>query len=121
MADFTVPGTWTLEGTKNGTQSTYRVSGHTVQENYLVIFDRKYPVVVNGEFTKPSVRVRIIRSFLDADSKPIQSKAVIDTNISWSLEHSATDVKAMVTLLGTIFSDVELPSDLIDDIDIPGF
>lgn len=121
MADFTVPGTWTLDGTKNGTQSTFRVSGHTVQENYLVIFDKKLPSVVNGEFTKPSIRVRIIRSFVDVDGKPMAHKAVIDTNISWSLEHTASDVKAMVDLLGTIFGDVEIASDFIDDMDLPGF
>lgn len=119
MADFTVPGTWTFDGA-TANQSTYRVTGHTAQENYLVIFDRKLSSVnSNSTFSKPSVRVRIIRSFLDSNGVPLSSKAVVDTNISWPLEASATSVKAMVTLLGTIFSDVEIASDFIDDQDIP--
>lgn len=120
MADFTVPGTWTYDGSANQNQSTYRVSGHTTQENYLVIFDRKVPVANgDGTFSKPSVRTRVIRSFLDGDSKPLPSKAVADVNISWPLEADATDVKAMVTLLGTIFGDAEIASDFVDDLDIP--
>jgi hypothetical protein len=120
MADFTVPGTWTKDGNANQNQTIYRVSGHTVQENYLVIFDRKVPSLVNGSFTKPSVRVRIIRSFLDADNVPLTQKAVVDINISWPLEASATDVKAMVDLVGTVFSDAEIASDFVDDLRIPG-
>lgn len=120
MADFTVPGTWTYDGSANQNQSTYRVSGHTTQENYLVVFDRKVPVANgNGSFSKPSVRVRVIRSFVDADSVPLASKAVADVNISWPLEAAAADVKAMVDLIGTIFSDVEIASDFVDDLDIP--
>lgn len=121
MADFTVPGTWTPDGTKDGTQTRYRVTGHTTQENYLVIFDRKVPVLTNGVYSKPSVRTRIIRSFVDADSVPLSSKAVCDVNISWPLEAPAADVKAMVNLIGTIFGDVEIASDFVDDQDIPGF
>lgn len=120
MADFTVPGTWTYDGSANQNQSTYRVLGHTTQENYLVIFDRKVPVANgDGTFSKPSVRNRIIRSFLDLDGKPLASKAVVDVNISWPLEADAADVKAMVTLLGTIYGDVEIASDFVDDLDIP--
>jgi hypothetical protein len=120
MADFTVPGTWTYDGSANQNQSTYRVSGHTAQENYLVIFDRKVPVTNgDGTFSKPAVRVRIQRSFLDADSKPMSSKALVDTNITWPMEATASDVKAMVTLLGTIFGDAEIASDFVDDLVIP--
>jgi hypothetical protein len=119
MADFTVPGTWTFDGSANQNQSTYRVSGHTTQENYLVIFDRKPPVQQNGAYTKPSVRVRVIRSFKDADDVPLASKAVCDVSIAWPLEAPAASVIAMVDLLGTIFGDVEIASDFIDDLDIP--
>jgi hypothetical protein len=119
MADFTVPGTWTYDGSENRNQSTYLVSGHTVQENYLVIFDRKQPVAVNGSFSKPQARIRTIRTFLDSDGNPMLAKAIVDTTISWDLSHPAADVKAMVNLQGTIFSDAELASDLIDDLDIP--
>lgn len=119
MADFTVPGTWTYDGSANQNQSIYKVTGHTTQENYLVIFDRKVPSLVNGSYTKPSVRVRIIRSFLDSNSEPLSQKAVADVNISWPLEASATSVKAMVDLIGTIFSDIEIASDFVDDLDIP--
>lgn len=119
MADFTVPGTWTFDGA-TANQSTYRVSGHTTQENYLVVFDRKLASVnSNGTFSKPSMRVRVIRSFLDGNSEPLTSKAVCDVNISWPLEASASSVKAMVDLLGTIFGDAEIASDFIDDQDIP--
>lgn len=120
MADFTVPGTWTYDGSANQNQSTYRVSGHSTQENYLVIFDRKVPVTNgNGNFSKPSVRTRIVRSFLDADGAPLTSKAVADVNISWPLEAPAASVKAMVTLIGSIFGDIEIASDFVDDLDIP--
>lgn len=119
MADFTVPGTWTYDGSANANQSTYRVTGHTTQENYLVIFDRKIPVAVNGTFSSPSVRVRVIRSFVDGSSVPLAKKAVCDVNITWPLEAPAADVKAMVDLLGTIFGDAEIASDFIDDQDIP--
>jgi hypothetical protein len=120
MADFTVPGTWTYDGSANQNQSTYRVSGHTAQSNYIVIFDRKVPVTNgDGTFSKPAVRVRIQRSFVDASSVPLSSKALVDVNITWPLEASATSVKAMVTLLGTIFGDAEIASDFIDDLDIP--
>lgn len=120
MADFTVPGSFTKDGNANQNQTIYRVTGHTTQENYLVIFDRKVPSLVNGSYTKPSVRVRIIRSFLDADSKPLPQKAVCDVNMSWPLEASATSVKAMIDLIGTIFGDVEIASDFVDDLRIPG-
>lgn len=118
MADFAVPGTWTYDGSANQNQSIYRVAGHTTQENYLVIFDRKVPALVDGVYTKPSVRTRIIRSFLNG-TVPVAQKAVVDVNISWPLEANVTSVKAMVTLLGTIFSDVNIASDYIDDLDIP--
>ena len=121
MADFTVPGTWTHDGdTLN--QSIYRVTGHTAQENYLVIFDRKLSVASNGSFSKPSYRIRIVRSFVDANSDPLSSKAVFDANISWPSDCDSsqiTGVKAMLTLAGTIFGDVELASDIVDDQRIP--
>jgi hypothetical protein len=120
MADFTIPGTWTYDGSKDGVQTRFRVSGHTTQENYLVIFDRKVPEQVNGGFSKPGYRVRIIRSFVDADSVPLPSKAVVDTNITWPIEATASDVKAMITLLGTVFGDAELASDIVDDQLLPG-
>jgi hypothetical protein len=119
LADFTVPGTWTYDGSANANQSTYRVTGHTTQENYLVIFDRKIPVAVNGVFSSPQVRTRIIRSFLDADGVPMAKKAVIDTTVTWPLEADASDVKAMVTLQGAIYSDAQIASDFVDDQDIP--
>jgi hypothetical protein len=84
-----------------------------------VIFDRKIPVANVSGFSKPNVRVRVIRSWVDADGVPLSSKAVCDVNISWPLEASATDVKAMVDLLGDIFGDVEIASDFVDDQDIP--
>jgi hypothetical protein len=118
LADFAVPGTWTYDGSANANQSIYRVTGHTTQENYLVIFDRKIPVLSGGSYSKPQVRVRIIRSFL-VGSVPSTVKAVVDVNMSWAIEHDATKVKAMLTLLGVIFSDVNIASDFIDDQDIP--
>jgi hypothetical protein len=118
MADFTVPGTWTFDGATLN-QSIYRVTGHTVQENYLVIFDRKLSVANVSGFSKPSVRVRIIRSFVDGDSVPLSSKAVCDINMSWPQAAPAASVIAMVDLIGTIFSDVEVASDFVDDQDIP--
>jgi hypothetical protein len=84
-----------------------------------VVFDRKIPVAVNGVFSAPQVRVRVIRSFVNGSGVPLSKKAVIDTTITWPLEASATDVKAMVALLGTIFSDAQIASDFIDDQDIP--
>lgn len=119
MADFTVPGTWTYDGSANQNQSTYRVAGHTTQENYLVVFDRKVPALVNGVLSKPAVRTRIIRSFLDTDGNPMPQKAVVDVNVTWPLAAAAADVKAMLTLLGTMFSDAEIASDFVDDLDIP--
>jgi hypothetical protein len=119
MADFTVPGTWTYDGSANQHQSIYKVDGHSVQENYLVIFDRK-PAVLNGStYSRPSYRIRVQRSFVDGSSVPLKSKAIIDCNITWPVEASATAVKAMITLLGTIFGDAELASDIVDDLDIP--
>lgn len=119
MADFAVPGTWTFNGSANQNQSSYRVTGHTTQENYLVIFDRKIPVTNgDGTFSKPSCRVRIIRTFL-VSGLPLATKAVCDINISWPMEAPVASVKAMVTLIGTIFSDVNLASDFVDDLRIP--
>lgn len=119
MADFTVPGTWTYDGSANANQSTYRVSGHTTAENYLVVFDRKVPVASNGSYSNPGTRVRVIRTFVDANGVPLSKKAIADVNITWPLEANATKVKAMVSLLGTIFSDAEIASDFVDDLDIP--
>lgn len=119
MADFTVPGTWTYDGSKGQDQSTFRVSGHTTQENYIVVFDRKRSEQINGSFSKPGYRVRIIRSFVDGDLVPLSSKAVADVNITWPIAAPAASVKAMVSLIGTIFSDIELPSDAVDDQIIP--
>lgn len=120
MADFTVPGTWTYNGSANANQTSFRVSGHTAAENYLVIFDRKPQTSVNGKFTKPSMRARIIRSFVDANGVPLVSKAVTDVNHSWPVEAPASDVKAMLTLLGTIFSDANIAANWVDDQIIPG-
>lgn len=114
MANFAVPGTWTFDGTNGSSQSTYRVSGHTTQENYLVVFDRKVPVLQNGIYSKPQVRVRIIRSFLDGDGAPLAQKAVVDTTISWPIAAPSASVRAMVSLIGTIFSDVNLDEDIVD-------
>lgn len=113
MANFAVPGTWTFDGTDGSLQSTYRVSGHTTAENYLVIFNRKVPSLQNGVYSKPAVRVRIIRSFV-VGGIPLASKAIVDTNITWPIEAPAASVKAMITLLGTIFSDVNLDDDVVD-------
>jgi len=119
VADITIPGTWTYDGSANQNQSTYRVTGHTVQENYLVIFDRK-PSVLNGStYSRPSFRVRVIRSFIDADSEPLDSKAVIDMNITFPIAAPAASVKAMIGVLATLVSDVEFQSDVVDDLDIP--
>lgn len=119
MADFAVPGTWTWNGNNGSDQSVYRVTGHTTNENYLVMFDRKVPQQTATGFTKPSVRVRIIRSFVDGTLKPLSSKAVCDINISWPTAAPVASVKAMVTLIGTIFGDVNLASDIVDDLRIP--
>jgi hypothetical protein len=114
MANFAVPGTWTFDGTNGSSQSTYRVSGHTTQENYLVVFDRKVAVLQNGVYSKPSFRVRIIRSFLDSDSVPLPQKAVVDVSISWPLAAPSASVRAMISLIGTIFSDANLDEDVVD-------
>lgn len=119
MADFAVPGTWTHNGNNGSNQSTYRVTGHTTAENYTVVFDRKVPEQTSTGFTKPSVRVRIIRSFVDGSGVPLSSKALCDVNISWPIAAPVASVKAMVTLLGTIFSDANIASDFVDDLDIP--
>jgi hypothetical protein len=119
MADFTVPGTWTYDGSANANQSTYKVSGHTSVENYLVIFDRKPLTVVNGIFSKPSVSVRIIRSFVDSDGAPFSQKAVARFTLDWPAAAAAADIKAMVDLMGDVLSDAEIASDFVDDLDIP--
>lgn len=119
MADFTVPGTWTYDGSANANQSTYRVSGHSTTENYLVIFDRKVPVASNGVYSAPQVRTRIIRSFVDSNGVPLAKKAVVDTTITWPLEATASDIKAMIDLNGDIYGDAEIASDFVDDLDIP--
>lgn len=120
MADFTVPATWTHDGNDGSNQSVFYVTAdHTPAETYLIIFSRKKSVVVNGNFTKPSYRIRIIRSFVDADGNPLAAKAVIDTNMSWPFAADATKVKAMVTLNGAIFGDIELASDIVDSQRIP--
>lgn len=114
MANFAVPGTWTFDGSDGSLQSTYRVSGHTTKENYLVIFNRKVPSLSNGVYSKPQMRVRIIRSFVDGAGDPLSQKAAADVTIAWPIEATAASVKAMVTLLGTIFSDVNIAADFID-------
>lgn len=115
MANFAVPGTWTFNGTANNSQqSVYKVTGHTTAENYLVIFDRKVPSLVNGALTKPSVRIRIIRSFVNGSGVPLSSKAVTDLQQSWPVEADATKVKAMLTLMATTLSDVNIAVDLVD-------
>lgn len=119
MADFTVPGTWTYDGSANANQSTYRVSGHTAVENYLVIFDRKPMVATNGVFSKPSIQTRIIRSFVDGDGVPLSQKAVAKFNLEWPAAAAAADIKAMVDLMGDVLSDAEIASDFVDDLDIP--
>lgn len=119
MANFAVPGTWTFNGTNGSDQSTYRVTGHTTNENYLVVFDRKVPQQTATGFTKPSFRVRIIRSFVDVSLKPLSSKALVDIQSSWPTAAPAASVKAMITLVGTIFSDVNLPADIVDLLRIP--
>jgi hypothetical protein len=119
MADFTIPGTWTPDGdTPN--QSIFRVDGHTAKENYLVIFDRKVSVAVNGTHSKPSFRIRIIRSHVNADDEPLSTKTVGDTTFSWPTDIvDIADVKEVIALMGSILSDAELPSDIADDLIIP--
>lgn len=119
MADFTVPGTWTFDGSANANQSTYRVSGHTATENFLVIFDRKPLTAVNGTFTKPQIGFRVIRSFTDANGAPLSQKAVLRYNLEWPTGATAAEVKAMMDVAEAIVIDAEIPSDFVDDLDIP--
>lgn len=120
MADFTIPVTWAHEGNDGQDKSVFSViADHTTTENYLIVFTRKRIQAVNGQWTKPSWRCRIIRSFVDADGLPLSQKAVVDTQCSWPSAAPAADVKAMITLNGAIFSDVELPADVVDQQRIP--
>lgn len=120
MANFAVPGTWTHDGNNGQDQSVFYVTAsHTTTENYLIIFDRKKISPVNGGFTNPSFRTRVIRSHVDADSLPLPKKSIIDTQMSWHPSAPAADVKAMVTVNGALWSDVNLPADIVDLIRIP--
>lgn len=120
MAAFTVPVTWSHDGNDGTDQSVFFVTAsHSVTENYLIVFTRKRSQAVNGGFSKPSYRIRIIRSFVDGDGVPLKSKAVIDTNMSWPVEADASEVKAMVTLNGAIWSDTGLDEDIVDQQLIP--
>lgn len=118
MADFTVPATWTFDGdTKD--QSVFRVDGHTATENYIVVFDRKQLSSNGNGFTRPSYRVRVIRSFTNDDGEPVEGKAVVDCNMSWPAAAPAASVKAMLGTLEDFLSDTETQSDVVDDLDIP--
>lgn len=115
MANFTIPAAWEFDGDVGNSQVSYIVTpDHTVQENFHVIFDRGVPQKNGTKYSNPSYRVRIRRTFVDADGVPFDSMAVFDGTLRWPLAASAADIKAMVTLVGSIFSDVNLPADIVD-------
>lgn len=95
-------------------QSTFVLSGHSVSAPYLLIFDRKVPQSNGTGVTTPSYRVRIIRQMVDGESALLEPRAVVDATIRWPIGGDVSVVKAMVALLGDIFSDSDFQDDAID-------
>lgn len=114
MANFTIPGTWSFDGSVGNTQVTYVVDGHTVTENYQVLFDRKVPQSQNGSYTPASYRIRIRRTDLDANGDPVEGVAVADLTIRWPYLFEAAKVKAMIGLMQTTLADANIQADIVD-------
>lgn len=120
MANFTVPADWELDGSTGNSQVVYiKTPDHTVTENFQVVFDRKVPQSVNGRFTSPEYRVRVRRTFVDADGVPMSAVALADLTIRWPQAADAADVKAMITELKDILTDAEFNSDVVDSLRLP--
>lgn len=114
MADYLVPEGWKFDGSaNNGNQTTFKLPGHTVANPYMAIFDRRVPQVVNGSFTTPSYRVRVIRGFSDAEGNPLSTRCVIDCNIRWPFGATNADVMSAVGVMGTLLSDALLQDDIV--------
>lgn len=120
MANFTVPADWELDGQTGNSQLVYiKTPDHTVAENFHVIFDRKVPQSVNGKLTTPEFRIRMRRTFVDADGVPLPSVALADLTIRWPSAADAAKVKAMITELKDVLTDVEFNSDVVDSLRLP--
>lgn len=115
MPNFAIPAAWEEDGSTGSSQIVYVVTpDHTSSENYQVLFDRKVPVYSNGSWSMPTYRIRIRRTFVDGDGAPIAGVGLVDCQMRWPTEATAADVKAMVTLLGTISGDANLAADVVD-------
>lgn len=118
MAHFTIPAGWELD-TQADNQVVFTVTGHTATENYQVLFDKKPMRNNGGKFTTPEYRIRIRRTFVDAEGNPLSTVCLFDSNLRWHPAAAAADIKAMVDLAGDIFSDVNLAADIVDQMYLP--
>lgn len=96
-------------------QTTFTLTGHTVKRPYLAIFDRKVPVVNGNGTSVPWYRIRIIRGVLDSAGDPIQTRVTCDVTIRWPLEALSADAIADIAKLGSLLSNVDLQSDIVDE------
>lgn len=115
MTDFTVPAGWKFHGSANANQTTFTLPGHTVAEPHLAIFDRKVPVVQNGNTSVPWYRIRVIRGVLDADGNPITTRVTVDCTIRWPLQAASADVVEDIGILADALADANLPNDIVDE------
>lgn len=119
MADFAIPVGWKFYGANSGNQTTFTLPGHTVAEPHLAIFDRKVPVVQNGQSTVPSYRVRIIRGVADPDGILLSTRITCDLTIRWPLQATPADIMADMASLAAVVGDADFQDDVANELLLP--
>lgn len=112
MADYVVPVGWKLYSSE-AHQSTYIIPGHAVDRPYLAIFSRTIASASGKGTTVPEVRVRIMRGYKNADGVLLPTRKSFDGRVRWPLEASdATEMTAILAIVGTMFSNVDFQQDV---------
>lgn len=100
-------------------QVTFILDGHTAENPRLLIFDRKPTVYQNGQFSTPSMRIRVLRGLSDADSQPISTKVTLDLTVRWPNGTTATDVTECLADLNTVLGSTSFVSELFTKQQLP--
>lgn len=111
---ISLPTSLSYAGATGADSVTYTVTGHTTQEPFFVIFDRRtarYDKKTNS-WSKPYTRCRIHKKFADSNGVPREEDALLELNLRWGIGGPAeADVTAMVAILSAILGDAAFVAD----------
>lgn len=100
-------------------QVTYILNGHTAEAPKLLIFDRKPSVYQNGQFSIPTVRIRVLEGLVDSEDKPLATKITFDLTIRWPHGASTTTIGSRLADLSTVLGSVDFVTELVEKQQLP--